>query len=160
NYCEAADKCALAYSKLTRKGKTAKKTKADMAFKTAESYRLTERFKEAAEWYEKAILLEYFNIEPLVYYYNAEMYRTMNERSKAEKNYKEYKKLVPDDGRADVGMEALSKRDSYVNTLSTKLKVENVDKINTKSFDMSPMFGDKKDKLMYFGSSRDGSTGS
>ncbi len=160
NYCEAADKCALAYSKLTRKGKSAKKTKADMAFKTAESYRLTERFKEAAEWYEKAILLEYFNIDPLVYFHNAEMYRVLNERAKAEKNYKEYQKLVPGDGRAEVGLEALSKRDTYVNTLSTKLKVENVDKINSKSFDMSPMFGDKKDKLMYFGSSRDGSTGS
>src|SRR5690606_1924677 len=99
NFCEAADKCALAYTKLTRKGKTAKKTKADMAFKTAESYRQTERFKEAAEWYERAILLEYFNTNPLVYYYNAEMYRVLNEDDKATRNYQEYKKLVPGDGR-------------------------------------------------------------
>lgn len=160
NYCEAADKCSLAYSKLTRKGKTAKKTKADMAFKTAESYRLTERYKEASEWYERAILLEYFNTDPLVYFYNAEMYRFMNEKDKAIRNYQEYKKLIPGDGRADIGMEAVTKRDTYVTTLSTKLKVDNEQKVNSKAYDMSPMFGDKKDMLMYFGSSRDGSFGS
>lgn len=160
NYCEAADKCSLAYSKLTRKGKTAKKTKADMAYKTAESYRLTERYKEASEWYERAILLEYFNTDPLVYFYNAEMYRFMNEKDKAIRNYQEYKKLIPGDGRADIGMEAVTKRDTYVTTLSTKLKVDNEQKVNSKAYDMSPMFGDKKDMLMYFGSSRDGSFGS
>ena len=160
NYCEAADKCSLAYSKLTRKGKTAKKTKADMAFKTAESYRLTERYKEASEWYERAILLEYYNTDPLVYFYNAEMYRFMNEKDKSIRNYQEYKKLIPGDGRADIGMEAVTKRDTYVTTLSTKLKVDNEQKVNSKAYDMSPMFGDKKDMLMYFGSSRDGSTGS
>lgn len=160
NYCEAADKCALAYSKLQKKSKSAKKIKADMAFKTAESYRLTERFREAAEWYDKAIILEYYNVNPLVYYYNGEMYLALNETDKARKNYEEYKKLVPSDGRADVGLESVAKRDSYVNTLSTKLKVENQSKINTKSFDMAPMFGDRKEMVMYLGSSRENSTGS
>lgn len=160
NYCEAADKCALAYSKLQRKGKAALKTKADMAFKTAESYRQTERFREATEWYEKAIILEYYKTNPLVYYYNAEMYRVLNEVDKARRNYEEYKKLVPGDGRADVGLESLTRRDSYVNSLSTKLTVENEQKINSKSFDMAPMFGDRKDMMMYFGSSRENSTGS
>lgn len=159
NFCEAADKCALAYSKLTRKGKSAKKTKADMAYKTAESYRLTERFREATKWYERAILLEYYNVNPLVYFHNAEMYRVLNEKDKAQKNYQEYKKLVPGDGRADVGLESLSKADTYVNTLSTKLKVDNEQRINTKSFDMAPMFGDRKEMVMYFGSSRENSTG-
>ncbi|HNS42940.1 MAG TPA: tetratricopeptide repeat protein, partial [Taishania sp.] len=159
NYCEAADKCALAYSKLQKKSKSAKKVKADMAFKTAESYRLTERFREATEWYDKAIILEYYNVNPLVYYYNGEMYLALNETDKARKNYEEYKKLVPGDGRADVGLESVAKRDSYVNTLSTKLKVENQSKINTKSFDMAPMFGDRKEMVMYLGSSRDNSTG-
>ncbi|MCO5261146.1 MAG: OmpA family protein [Crocinitomicaceae bacterium] len=159
NYCDAADKCALAYSKLQRKSKTAKKAKAEMAFKTAESYRLTERFREATEWYEKAIILEYYNVNPLVYYYNGEMYLVLNETDKARKNYEEYKKLAPEDTRGDVGLESVARRDSYVNTISTKLKVENESKINTKSFDMAPMFGDRKEMIMYFGSSRDNSTG-
>lgn len=159
-FCEAADKCSLAYTKLTRKGKTAKKTKADMAYKTAESYRMTERYKDAAEWYERAILLEQYKTEPLVYFYNAEMYRMMNDKDKATRNYQEYKKLVPGDGRADVGMESVARRETYVNTLSTKLKVDNQQKINSKNFDMAPAFGDRKGNLMYFGSSRDGSTGS
>ncbi len=58
-YCEGADKCSLAYTKLTRKGNQAKKIKADMAFKTAECYRFTDRVREANEWYERALLLEY-----------------------------------------------------------------------------------------------------
>ncbi len=160
NYCDAADKCALAYSKITRKGNSAKKQKGEMAFKTAESYRQTERFREATEWYERAIILEYYNVEPLVYYYNAEMYRVLNEDNKAIKNYKEYAKIVPGNSRSAIGIEAVEKKSTYVSNLSTKLKVTNEQKINTKSFDMAPMFGDRKDKVMYFGSSRDGSTGS
>ena len=56
NYCEGAEKCALAYTKIARKGNAALKVKGDMAFKTAECHRLTENFKEANEWYEKAIV--------------------------------------------------------------------------------------------------------
>ncbi len=160
NYCEAADKCALAYSKITRKGNSAKRSKGDMAFKTAESYRMTERFTEAAEWYERAIILEYYQENPLIYFYNAEMYRVLNQDSKAIKNYKEYQKLVPGDNRAAVGLEAIEKKSTYVNDWSTKIKVTNEQKVNSKNFDMAPMFGDKKDRVMYFGSSRPGSTGS
>lgn len=159
NYCEAADKCALAYSKLTRKGKSAKKLKADMAFKTAESFRQTDRFRDANEWYERAILLEYFNEDPLVYYYNAEMLRMMNEKDKAIKNYTEYSRMVPGDPRGEVGIESCNNMGTYKTDLSTKLTVENQSKINVKQFDMAPMFGDRKDRVMYYGSSRENSTG-
>lgn len=159
NYCEAAEKCALAYTKLSRKGKSALKRKADMAFKTAESFRLTEQFREATEWYDRAILLEYYNADPLIYFYNAEMYRVLDERDKAKENYLAYKKIVPNDNRADIGLESLERRESYVSTLSTKLKVENVHRLNTQSFDMSPAFGDRRNTKFYFSSSREGSTG-
>lgn len=159
NFCEAADKCSLAYSKITRKGNSAKRLKGEMAFKTAESYRQTERFSEAVQWYDRAIILEYYNVEPLVYYYIAEMYRVLNEDSKAIKNYKEYQKIAPGDNRAAIGIESVENKKGYVNDWSTKLKVTNEQKLNTKNFDMAPMFGDRKDRVMYFASSRAGSTG-
>jgi len=45
-YCEAAEKCADAYSKLGRKGEKAMILKGSMAFKTGECYRLVDKFKE------------------------------------------------------------------------------------------------------------------
>lgn len=159
NYCDAAEKCSLAYTKLTRKGKSAKKLKADMAFKTAESYRLTERYKEANEWYDRAILLEYYSTDPVVYYYNGEMLRMMNEKDKAIKNYKEFKKLAPGDDRGDIGLASCESLDSFIADKSRHV-IENQAAINRKEFDMAPMFGDRKEMVMYFGSSREGSTGS
>ena len=82
NYSEAAKLCEQAYSKLSRKGKTAKKQKAEMAFKTSESYRFTEHFREANEWYDRAILLEYYNVNPEVYLNNADMLQMMAEYDK------------------------------------------------------------------------------
>jgi len=158
-FCEAAEKLTLAYSKVKSRGVAGMQNKATMAFKTAESYRLTERYQEATEWYERAILLEYFTIDPIIYFYNAEMYRSMNEIDKAIKNYQEYKKYVPSDKRADIGMESATRRELFVSTVSTKIKVDNEQKVNSTSADMSPMFGDKKSMMMYFGSSRNGSTG-
>lgn len=159
NFCESADACSLAYSKLTRKGKSAQKMKADMAFKTAESYRLTERYREANEWYDRAIILEYFNIDPVVYYYNGEMLRIMGEKDKAIKNYNEFKKLAPGDERGDIGIMSANQVEDFIAN-KTRYTVEHQTQINRKEFDMAPMFGDRKESIMYFGSGREGSTGS
>lgn len=158
NYCEAAEKCALAYSKISRKGSSAKKAKADMAFKTAESYRLTEQYKDANEWYDRAILLEYYNVDPVVYYYNGEMLRMMNEMDKALKAYTEFKQLAPGDERGDVGINSCNEKEDFIAN-KTRHEIENQSAINQKVFDMAPMFGDRKETKLYFGSSREGSTG-
>ena len=89
-YCEGAEKCSIAYSKLSSKGNQAKKQKGDMAYKTAECYRYTDRFKEANEWYERALLLDYQQIKPEVYYNNGEMLRMMGEFDKALVSFDEY----------------------------------------------------------------------
>src|SRR3989338_2587064 len=80
NYSEAATKCAYAYEKLGRKNK---RRKGDMAFKTAECYRLTERYREANDWYDKTILLDHAEVVPEVYLYNGDMLRQMGEFDKA-----------------------------------------------------------------------------
>jgi len=157
-YCEGAEKCSLAYSKLNRKGNQAKKMKADMAFKTAECYRFTDRFREANEWYDRALLLDYQEVVPEVHYYNGVMLQQMGEMEKAQKSFEEYKKLVPADTRGDVGIQSCKESKSYVAN-KTRHTVAPISALNVKEMDMAPMFADRKESKIYFGSSRKGSTG-
>lgn len=154
NYSEAAIKCGDAYKKMKRN----KRLKGDMAFKTAECYRLTERYREANEWYDRALLLDHQEQVAEIYLYNGDMLRQMGEFDKAVENYNKYLKLVPDEARAKAGLESCTKqRDFVVN--KTKHVIENQSAINVKEFDMAPMIGDKKGAMVVYGSSREGSTG-
>jgi len=157
-YCEGAEKCTAAYNKMSRKGKQALKTKADMAFKTAECYRYTDRFKEATEWYDRAIILEYQNIAPEIYYYNGEMLRMMGQFDKALLNYESYKQLVPNDVRGEVGIQSCKDSKNF-KANKTRHMVVNQVAINKKEMDMAPMFADRKETKLFFASSRTGSTG-
>lgn len=159
NYFESAELCALAYTKLTRKGSGALKKKADMAFKTAESFRLTERYRDANEWYDRCILLEYFNVVPEVYLYNGEMLLMMAEYTKSQKNFEEYLKLVPGEQRALAGIESCKRNKDFI-AEKTRHVIENQASLNKKEFDMAPMFGDRKTSQLYYGSSRPGGVGS
>lgn len=156
-YKDAADKCELAFKKIHRKGAAALRTKGEMAFKAAESYRNLEDAKNATDWYEKAILLKYQKEVPELVFYNAEMYMLMGDFAKAKKNYEAYKSLVPSDTRADIGIEKCAKFDSY-KANKTRHVVNLEDKINTETFDMAPSIGDKKSNSLVFGSSRNGSS--
>ncbi len=155
NYNDAAEKCSYAYTKINRRKK---RQKGDMAFKTAECYRLTERYREANEWYDRTILLDYAEVNPLIYLYNGDMLRQMGEFEKAIENYQKYLGLVPGDDRAKAGIQSCESHKEYV-IEKTKHVIENQSAINVKEFDMAPMFGDKRGVKMYFSSSRDGSTG-
>lgn len=159
NYATSAKLCQDAYQKLSRKGGArAQKRKGDMAFKVAESYRHTERYKDAIDWYDRCLLLEYEQIQPEVLLYNAEMLTILRDYEKAIENYKAYLELVPGDERALAGIESCEKNKDYIAD-KTRHKIENEVKLNTSSFDMAPMFGDRKQSMFYFSSGRSGSTG-
>ena len=159
NYGTGVDVLKSSYETASRKGAKAKKYKGDLAFKIAESYRLTEKFKDANEWFERAILLEYFETEPLVYFYNGEMFRMMGELEKAKKNYSLYKNLKPDDKRAEIGLASCS---TAIELKEDKglYAIESQTALNKGGIDMSPVFGDNKTSKIYFSSSRNGVTGS
>ncbi len=155
NFCTGAESCAKAFSKIERKGNSAIKMKGELAFKTAECYRGTDNIKDAHEWYEKAILLKYFDIQPLVYFYNAEMLRSLGEFKKAESNYKKYKELVPKDKRGDVGLRSCEIfQDFKIN--KTRHVVTNLSSLNKDVFEMAPMIAAKKETNLYFSSTRTG----
>lgn len=155
NYSEAAEKCSAAYAKLGRKNK---RKKGDFAFMTAESYRLTERYREANEWYDRTILLDYQDVVPEVFLYNGDMLRMMGEFEKAKENYQKFLSLVPEDQRAISGIQSCEMQKEFV-IEKTKHVIENQSAINVKQFDMAPMIGDRKGAQIYYSSSREGSTG-
>ena len=158
-YSEAAPLCEDAYDKLSRKGGArAQLKKGDMAFKAAESYRLTERYREAQSWYDRCVLLEYEEVVPEVLLFNADMLRMMREYDKAIDNYRRYQELVPGDDRAVEGISSCERNKEFTGN-KTRHTIANEDAINTKEFDMAPMFGDRKQSMFYFSSSRSGSTG-
>ncbi len=157
-YCEAAEKCSDAYKKASNKGPRAKKLKGDLAFKTAECYRLTERVREANEWYDRAILLDYQQVVPEVLLFNADMLRIMAEDEKALLSYQAYQALVPNDARAEIGIQAVQSK-KEVKENKTRHIVQNQTNLNKKEYDMAPMFADRKNSKVFFASSRPGSTG-
>jgi len=157
-YCEGIEDCSDAYFKITRKGKFAKKTKGEMAFMTAECYRFTEQFREANEWYDRCMLLDYQDIVPEIHLNNAEMLKMMTEYDKAIEQYELYLAIVPDDDLAKNGIASCNMNKQF-EAEKTRHVIENQTAINTNEFDMAPMFGDRKGKKMYWGSSRDGVTG-
>jgi len=158
NFAEGIEICKETYDKIDRKGTKAKKHKGRMAYYIAECYRETNAIKEASDWYEKAILLQYFEDEPLVYFYNAEVLRMMGEIEKAVKNYKKYKAVSPGDTRVDVGLSSCEKIVQWKQS-NSKYIVKSETSLNKEGFDMCPVFGDKKTSQLFFSSSRQGVTG-
>jgi len=161
NFSEATKLCAQAYAKLGRKGATkgiAKRKKADMAYKTADSYRQMEHYKEANEWLDKAIILDYQEVNPEVFLQNGAMLQMMAEYEKAIKNYDLFLDLVPGDERGIFGKKSCEMHKEYIAN-KTRHKIVNQTAINKKEFDMAPMHGDRKKSKLYFSSSRLGSTG-
>ncbi len=154
NYALAADICSDVYTKLSKN----KKKKGDMAYKTALCYRYTEKYKEANEWFDRAVLLDYQEIEPEVFLHNADMLIMMADYEKAIENYEAYLALVPGDVRANIGIESCKSAKAF-EAERTRHVVENIETINVEEFDMSPVMGDRRMSKMYFSSSRDGSTG-
>lgn len=158
-FCEAQDLGEKAYNSLTRKGKMALKLKGEMATLVGDSYRFTEEYRPAHDWYERAIILEYYEHVPEVYLYNAEMLRMMTEYDKAKEMYNEYLKLVPESDLAQVGLKSCEMNKEFIAN-KTRHVIANQTHINTQEFDMATAVGDRKGVKIYFGSSRPDGVGS
>jgi outer membrane protein OmpA-like peptidoglycan-associated protein/tetratricopeptide (TPR) repeat protein len=149
NYCEAASKMAIAYTKITKNTPKALSLKAEYAFKTGESFRRIDDAAQAVTWFEKAILLKYQEKDPIVYLYAGDMYRVLADFPKAEANYKLYQQKVPDDARAEIGIKSAQMNQEF-KANRTRHTITNVSALNTDGFDMAPMFIDKKDVQLAF----------
>jgi len=158
NYFEAIKVCQDAYKTLGYKGTI--RQKGEMAYKIADSYRNMQIYDKANEWYGTCIELKYFDVVPEVYFFRGDMQRMLKEYDSSLKSYREYKRIAPNSRSKELesAMAAIEKyRDFDSEESNFVIKCE--EKINSKQYDMSPSFGDKKGKTIYFGTSRDESTG-
>ncbi len=150
-YYEAIDLYKDAYNKVSDHAR-----KAEIIFRVAECYRITNQNRRAELWYRKAIFQEY--PDPLIYLRYADMLKMDGDFEDALEQYKKYKELVPDDPRGQNGIISCELSVEWMEN-PTGYKVGNMRYINSRDKDYSPFYARDDYQLVYFTSSREESNG-
>ena len=133
-----------------------KKLKPEVTFMIAECYRHMLNTKVAESWYKKSIARKY--PDPMAILYYGDMLK-MNERyDEAVIQYKTYLEKVPGDERGEYGVKSCERAAVWKNN-PTRYKVEAMAFFNDKEMDFAPAFAKKDYRIVYFTSSREGTTG-
>ncbi|MCB2197579.1 MAG: OmpA family protein [Bacteroidetes bacterium] len=150
-YYQAIDLLRDAYSKVTDNN-----IKSEITFQVAECYRKTNQPRKAEMWYKKAIQKKYSN--PIIYLYYADALKMNEDFEEAIENYKEYKKLVPEDPRGETGVKSCELAIKWMEN-PNGYKVANMKFFNSRESEYSPAFAKAEYDEVYFTSNRDGATG-
>lgn len=150
-YFEAIELYKKAYVK--EKGRD---VKAEIIFKIAEAYRLSDQTLQAQVWYDKAIIAQY--ADPIAHLRLADMKMQNGKYDEALVEYQKYTAEKPTDPRGKQGIEAAKKAQEWVDNPENYI-VEPVVLINSEYYDYGPTFVDKKNTEMVFTSTREGSVG-
>ena len=138
------------YTKAYEKTKN-KQEKAYLRFKIAECYRLMGNSKKAVSKYKSAIAKKYW--DPIVYLYYADMLKATGKYELAGEQYTIYKEKVPDDERADMGIESCKKIVEWM-AVPTRYNIRNEKKFNSKYSEYSPCYSNEDYSEVYFTSTR------
>jgi len=150
-YYQAIDLLRDAYSKVTDNN-----IKTEITFQVSECYRKTNQPRKAEMWYKKAIQKKHSN--PIIYLYYADALKMNEKFEDAIENYREYKKLVPNDPRGEMGIKSCELAIKWMEN-PNGYKVANMKFFNSKESEYSPAFAKAEYDEVYFTSSRDGATG-
>ena len=150
-YYEAIDIYKKAYTQTKEKS-----DKAYVIFQIAECYRLADNTKQAEVWYSKAVKASY--TDPIAILYLAESKKFNQKYDEAADEYKRYLEKNPSDKRGKDGLKSVELTQEWLKN-PTRFEVENAPIINSEYDDFSPLFVDKKNDVLIFTSSREGSTG-
>lgn len=134
--------------------------KAEVLYRTAQSYQAINDLKQAETYYGKAIKAKY--PDPVAILNLADVLKAQEKYPEAIVEYTNYKKEMPSDVRGENGVKSCELAQQWKdakNTPETRLKVENMGLINSKESDFSPAYADKKYNTLYFTSTRQGSQG-
>ncbi|MFK8045056.1 MAG: hypothetical protein AB8B72_06155, partial [Crocinitomicaceae bacterium] len=156
-YAEAAKAMIKASAKTNVKTEDSRRLKAEFEYKAATCYRYLHDFAAAEQLYEKAIVLKYFDQEPKVYYYLAEMQMAQKKHKEAIRNYKKYDRLNGGDPLTKVRIESCEKYDDFIKN-EGRHEMSPMTKLNTTQFDFGTVM-DSRGKYMYFTSTRPASNG-
>lgn len=150
-YYKAIELYKKAFSKEKRNEK-----KAEILYKIGECYRLTEDNKQAQIWFDKAIKANYPN--PLLYLHFADAIKADGRYDEALVYYNQYKEKAPGDKLGDDGAKSCELAQKWKDS-PARFEIQNEVLINSKFYDYSPTFEDKKYENLIFTSMREGSTG-
>jgi peptidoglycan-associated lipoprotein len=152
-YYDAIDAFKDAYSKTKKADKV---TRTEIIYMIGECYRLTNDPKNAETWYKLAVKSAY--PKPDAEFWLAESLKKNGRYQNAIDELKKYKQLAPSDARADQEIRACELAQEWLRNPET-YKVDELKDINSKESDFSPAYGRDDFGVIYFTSSRDGSTG-
>jgi peptidoglycan-associated lipoprotein len=150
-YYEAIDMFKDAYSKTKERVE-----KAELTFMVAECYKLTNDPKNAETWYKKIAGKDYSRPESSLGY--AESLRKNGKYELAIEAFREYRKLVPTDSRADIGIRSCELSLEWMESPEPYI-VDEIKDLNSRGSDFSPVYARDDYGLVYFTSSRDEATG-
>ncbi len=150
-YFEAIDLFKYAYGKVDDR-----ELKKELIFKTALCYRYIDDVRQAEIWFRKAVRRGIEN--PLATLYYADALLANAEYEEAKNNYKKYKQLVPDDVRAEKGIESCDFAIEATENPS-RHKVTPMYFFNTRESEFSPCYGKDNYSIVYFTTTTEGTTG-
>ncbi len=146
-------------STLYKKAFTKEKNKvkrAEIIYKVAESYRLTNDYKNQEVWYAKAIKANFKDPEAILRY--ADALKMNGKYDEAIVQYTNFKKVASEDPRGELGIQASTEAQKWKDK-PTRYKLENVSPINTKYSDFGVTYSNKDRRHIIFSSARQESEG-
>jgi peptidoglycan-associated lipoprotein len=144
-----------AYKKAMETAKK-KNVKAELTYKQALCFMMINDAKKAEVWFGKAIKAKYQDPEAQLFL--ADMMRINGKYDEALAEYEKYAKLKPSDPRGTSGVESCKLAVAWKKE-PTKHQVSNVQPLNSKYDDFSPIFSKKNFNEVIFTSSREGAIG-
>lgn len=143
------------YKKAYTKNKKAP-MKAQASYMAGESYRQMSDWKNAEEWYGKAV--ESKSKNPLATLRYADALRANGKYDEATVQYNAYKGLAPSDPMGELGVQSAKVAQGYKDK-PTRHRIENVSALNTAYHDYGTVMSKTDMNTVYFTSSRVESTG-
>lgn len=143
------------YKKAFTKEKN-KVKRAEIIYKVAESYRLTNDYKNQAVWYAKAIKANFKEPAAILHYANA--LKMNGKYDEAIVQYGNYKKVASSDPHGDLGIESCQQAQKWKDKPS-RYHLDNVSAINTKYSDFGVTYSNKDHRHIIFSSARQESIG-
>ncbi|HET6245264.1 MAG: OmpA family protein [Bacteroidetes bacterium] len=150
-FFEAIELYKKAYSKEKNKA-----VKAEILFQLGECYFNTVDPKQAEKWYQKAIKAKF--PDPIAVLRLAEVYKAMGNYPQAIVEFNNYKALNPSDKRGEDGVVSSEMAQKWIDE-PTRYVVLPETQLNSKQYEFSPTYADKKNNTLIFTSTREGSAG-
>jgi peptidoglycan-associated lipoprotein len=146
DYYDAAALYKKAFSKEKNKVK-----RAEYIFKVAESYRMTNDYKNQEVWYAKAIKANNKNPDAIIRL--ADALKMNGKYDEAIVQYQNFQKAAPEDPRGELGVQNAQQAQKWKDK-PVRYRIENVAAINTKYSDFGVGYSNKDHRHIIFSSAR------